>query len=64
MRQAIRSEPWEQVAPGLALTTSIGLATAQDSSDLEALVKLADQFLYDAKHAGRDCVVAASGVLR
>jgi diguanylate cyclase (GGDEF)-like protein len=60
MRQAIRAEPWEQIAPELALTTSIGVATAEDSSELEALVKLADQYLYDAKHAGRDCVVAAS----
>jgi PleD family two-component response regulator len=29
-----------------------------DPGDLEALVKLADQRLYDAKHAGRDRLVS------
>jgi diguanylate cyclase (GGDEF)-like protein len=60
MREAIRAESWDAVAPGLTLTASIGVATTEDSSDLEALVKLADQYLYDAKHAGRDRVVAAT----
>ena len=59
IRQAIRQEPWEQIAPGLTLTTSVGLATAANASDLEALVNLADKRLYDAKKAGRDCVVSS-----
>ena len=58
IRHAIREEPWEKIAPGLKLTTSVGVATAQNADDLEALVRLADKRLYDAKHAGRDCVVA------
>lgn len=58
IRRAIREEPWERMAPGLALTTSVGVASAQSTGDLEALVKLADKRLYDAKRAGRDCVVA------
>jgi diguanylate cyclase (GGDEF)-like protein len=59
IRLAIREEPWEEIAPGLTLTTSVGLATAENAGDLEALVKLADKRLYDAKRSGRDCVVAA-----
>ena len=57
--RAIREEPWETIAEGLTLTTSVGLATAESSGGLEALVNLADRRLYDAKAAGRDCVVSA-----
>ncbi len=60
IRVAISGEPWESIAPGLTLTTSVGLATADAAADLETLVNLADQRLYDAKRAGRDCVVAPS----
>jgi diguanylate cyclase (GGDEF)-like protein len=59
IRHAIREEPWDLIAPGLRLTTSVGVATAADADDLEELVKLADKRLYAAKSAGRDCVVAA-----
>ena len=59
IRSAIREEPWGEIAPGMTLTTSVGLATAENAGDLEALVRLADKRLYDAKRSGRDCVVAA-----
>jgi diguanylate cyclase (GGDEF)-like protein len=58
IRRAVRNEPWHEIAAGLTLTTSVGLATADNAGDLEALVTLADQRLYDAKNGGRDCVVA------
>ncbi|MGH2860758.1 MAG: diguanylate cyclase [Solirubrobacteraceae bacterium] len=58
IRRAIRQEPWQEITPGLSLTTSVGVATADNATDLELLVNLADQRLYDAKNAGRDCVVA------
>ena len=57
IRAAVSDEPWERMALGLEVTTSIGVASTQDPSDLEALAKLADQRLYNAKHAGRDRVV-------
>jgi diguanylate cyclase (GGDEF)-like protein len=40
----------------LGVTASIGVASTHAPSDLEALVNLADQRLYDAKRAGRNCV--------
>jgi diguanylate cyclase (GGDEF)-like protein len=58
IRLAIRDEPWVQIASGLTLTTSVGVATAGSDTDLEELLKLADDRLYDAKNAGRDRVVA------
>jgi diguanylate cyclase (GGDEF)-like protein len=58
IREAVRAETWEQVAAGLTVTTSVGVASAHDPSDLEALVRLADQRLYDAKRCGRDRVVS------
>jgi diguanylate cyclase (GGDEF)-like protein len=56
IRQAVESEAWERIASGLGVTASIGVASTHAPSDLEALVNLADQRLYDAKRAGRNCV--------
>jgi diguanylate cyclase (GGDEF)-like protein len=58
LRLAIAGEPWEELAPGLTLTASVGLATAAEEVDLDALARVADRRLYDAKHAGRDRVAA------
>jgi len=45
--------------PGIRITVSIGVASFADSSNDEAsLVKLADRNLYQAKHGGRNQVVA------
>jgi len=54
--QRIREEPWEQVAAGLAVTASVGVASTDDPEQLAALARSADQRLYDAKHSGRDRV--------
>ncbi|HET7362577.1 MAG TPA: diguanylate cyclase [Burkholderiales bacterium] len=40
---------------GCVATASIGIAFAEDGIGEEALLKRADQALYDAKGAGRDC---------
>jgi diguanylate cyclase (GGDEF)-like protein len=58
LRAAIRDEPWDRIAPGMTLTASIGVATAETAGDLRALTEIADQRLYEAKRAGRDRVVA------
>jgi diguanylate cyclase (GGDEF)-like protein len=60
VREAVRGEEWEAAEPGLTVTASVGVATAADPDDLEALVRVADQRLYAAKRGGRDRVVAAS----
>ncbi len=57
VRHAIRDEPWGAIAPGLSLTVSAGVATADDASDLHSLAELADRRLYMAKRTGRDRVV-------
>jgi diguanylate cyclase (GGDEF)-like protein len=57
LRTAIRDEPWDRIAPGMRLTASVGLATADDASNLLALAALADSRLYKAKRSGRDRVV-------
>ncbi|HEY7599744.1 MAG TPA: GGDEF domain-containing protein, partial [Candidatus Limnocylindrales bacterium] len=57
LRQSIRNEPWDAIVPGLSLTVSAGVATADDASDLQTLAELADRRLYDAKRTGRDRVV-------
>lgn len=59
IRQAIRDEPWSEIADGISLTASIGLATEESASDLHELVGLADKRLYVAKRTGRDRTVSS-----
>ncbi|WP_417507632.1 GGDEF domain-containing protein [Marinomonas gallaica] len=40
------------------ITTSVGVAQFKPGESLEALLERADQYLYAAKHAGRNCVRA------
>ena len=56
LREAFHEEDWE-AAPGLALTASIGVVSAPDAADLDALERDADDRLYAAKRAGRDRAV-------
>jgi diguanylate cyclase (GGDEF)-like protein len=57
IRNAIHNEGWEQLADGLTVTASVGVASTHDLSALETLVNLADRRLYSAKEAGRDIIV-------
>jgi diguanylate cyclase (GGDEF)-like protein len=61
IRQAVQDEPWERIARALTVTASVGVASIDAPGDLEALVNLADQRLYDAKRSGRNCVVGETG---
>jgi len=56
--RAIHEESWGQLAEGLTVTASAGVAATHDLSALEALANVADRRLYQAKDAGRDCVVS------
>ena len=65
IRRRIREEPWQQIAAGLAVTASVGLASTNDPDQLAALAQAADRRLYEAKRSGRDRVVNGSrGSLR
>ena len=57
IRRAVNTEVWSSVADGLSVTTSLGVATTEDPNDLEAVIRIADQRLYEAKRTGRDRVV-------
>jgi diguanylate cyclase (GGDEF)-like protein len=54
----VRSQPWGTVSEGLAVTTSIGVATLAEVGDPSAMLDAADRALYAAKHAGKDRVRA------
>ncbi len=61
LRLAIRSIDCRDIAQGLRITASIGVATLNPVEETaEQLLKRADEALYQAKRQGRDQVVMAS----
>jgi diguanylate cyclase len=56
---AVRATRFDDLAPGLVVTFSAGVADCGDADDLEAAIARADGALYAAKHAGRDRVMVA-----
>ena len=63
IRRAVNTEAWSSVADGLSVTTSLGVATTDRPNDLEAVIRLADERLYEAKRNGRDRVVSELSAL-
>ncbi len=59
LRARIEAFDWATLAPGLAVTASIGVALGTEAGSVEALLALADQRLYAAKRSGRNRVVSA-----
>ena len=59
IRQRIAGEPIHVGMQGVKLTLSQGLALHRDGEDSQALLKRADQAMYKAKQAGRNCVAEA-----
>ena len=57
LRHAIEHYDWSTLRSGLAVTTSIGLWTAEAPVTVRAAVERADAALYAAKAAGRNRVV-------
>jgi two-component system, cell cycle response regulator len=59
LRQVVAAHPWHDLADGLAVTVSVGLAGADDvpSTTPAELLARADAHLYRAKRQGRDQVV-------
>lgn len=56
VRAAVAGFEWPRLAPGLAVTTSAGVALAQRGEPTATLIARADAALYRAKHQGRDRV--------
>lgn len=59
MREGLAQVSFEAVAPGLRQTFSAGLAVCQPGESIETVIELADQAMYRAKQAGRNCTVGA-----
>lgn len=62
LRELVAASPWPQVAPGLRLTLSVGVAQAQRSEGMERWLARADTALYGAKALGRNCCCVAAAV--
>lgn len=58
IRVAVAAIDWRDVAPGLVVTVSIGLAAGRGDTPSGELLQKADNRLYMAKAAGRDRVVS------
>jgi len=59
LRATVQAFDWDSVAPGLAVTISIGVAASAEAPTPASLLALADQRLYAAKQGGRNRVVVA-----
>lgn len=57
VRQRVAEFPWQEIAAGLQITVSIGVAELGDRRNADELIIAADRNLYQAKAAGRNCVI-------
>jgi diguanylate cyclase (GGDEF)-like protein len=60
IRSAIAREAWAAIGENISLSCCVGIASAESKQDLDALLRLADQRLYEAKNSGRDRLVAGA----
>lgn len=56
IRQQVQAYPWSQIAPGLAVTLSIGLTDDLTTASPAQFLATADRLLYEAKREGRNQV--------
>jgi PleD family two-component response regulator len=64
VRTAVEHHPWSDLAPGLALTISIGFCAETTLDSAEKMLAVADAELYAAKAAGRNRVSGTGASLR
>lgn len=57
LRAAVAVHDWQAIAPGLAVTVSLGLVQWRPGETRTSLLERADAALYQAKRSGRDRVV-------
>lgn len=60
IREAVLAYPWDSLIPGIALTTSIGVASFHAYETAEQTFRRADKALYSAKQDGRNRIAVAS----
>jgi len=58
LRASIESWAWSSIAPGLAVTASLGVANIAEAEDATAGLARVDALLYEAKRRGRNRVIA------
>jgi diguanylate cyclase len=58
IRHTVASHPWNETAPGMRVTVSMGAAALRDAMAANQLFDAADRQLYAAKHRGRDQLAA------
>ncbi len=58
LRAAIAGHDWSSIAPGLAVTVSIGVVDLRQHASVADGLAAADRLMYAAKHAGRNRVCA------
>ena len=54
LRARLRAQPFDEVAPGLAVTFSAGVTACLGQGDIDSAIERADRAMYRAKQAGRD----------
>jgi diguanylate cyclase (GGDEF)-like protein len=55
VRQAVRQHPWASIHPKLKVTISLGFSNDLSLENHERMLAVADERLYEAKRAGRNC---------
>ena len=58
IRRRVEDYPWHQIAPGLAVTLSIGMCDDLSEPHHERLLSRADDLLYQVKRAGKNRALA------
>ncbi len=56
LREAVEGHDWERLAPGLAVTLSVGLSQRAEEESFQLVLDAADIMLYEAKEGGRNLV--------
>jgi diguanylate cyclase len=59
LRAQLQQQHFDDIAAGLVVSFSAGVAECVGPGDLEAAIERADAAMYRAKHEGRDRAVAA-----